>query len=181
MARYEGMWAVAGGWAVDLFLGRETRAHADLDIAVLRSEQTRLRRLLNGADVRKAQRGATTPWMPDERLALPTHEIHATWPGGESMEFLLNDVAPETNAWVFRRAPAVRRPLDLVIRTAEGVPYLSPEIVLLYKAKRPQPKDDADLAAALPHIDVEPRSWLASAIETAHGDHRWLTTINRSS
>ena len=27
-------WYVAGGWAIDLFLGRTTREHADLEIAV---------------------------------------------------------------------------------------------------------------------------------------------------
>jgi hypothetical protein len=27
-------WCVAGGWAIDLFLGRQTREHGDLEIAV---------------------------------------------------------------------------------------------------------------------------------------------------
>ena len=27
-------WAVAGGWAIDLVLGHETREHADLDLAI---------------------------------------------------------------------------------------------------------------------------------------------------
>jgi len=26
---YKGQWAIAGGWAIDLFLGRSTRAHAE--------------------------------------------------------------------------------------------------------------------------------------------------------
>ena len=29
-------WWVAGGWALDLFLGRMTRPHHDVDVAILR-------------------------------------------------------------------------------------------------------------------------------------------------
>ncbi|MCL4541605.1 MAG: hypothetical protein M1396_04620 [Chloroflexi bacterium] len=32
-------WFIAGGWAIDLFLGRQTRAHKDVEIAVLRQDQ----------------------------------------------------------------------------------------------------------------------------------------------
>jgi hypothetical protein len=33
-----GVWCVAGGWALDLWLGKQTRAHHDLEIAVLRPD-----------------------------------------------------------------------------------------------------------------------------------------------
>jgi alpha-D-ribose 1-methylphosphonate 5-triphosphate synthase subunit PhnH len=36
--------------------------------------------------------------------------------------------------------------------------------VLLYKSKAPRPKDEADLALALPRLDNEARVWLAEAI-----------------
>jgi hypothetical protein len=32
-------WFVVGGWALDLFLGRETRSHKDIDIAIFREDQ----------------------------------------------------------------------------------------------------------------------------------------------
>jgi hypothetical protein len=32
-------WWVAGGWAIDLFLGRQTRHHADTDVLVLYRDQ----------------------------------------------------------------------------------------------------------------------------------------------
>jgi len=31
-------WWIAGGWALDLFVGSETRPHQDLDIGILRGE-----------------------------------------------------------------------------------------------------------------------------------------------
>ena len=37
---------MAGGWAIDLFLGRETRNHQDIDIAIFREDQFELRRHL---------------------------------------------------------------------------------------------------------------------------------------
>jgi hypothetical protein len=32
-------WWISGATAIDLFLGRETRSHADLDVGVLRRDQ----------------------------------------------------------------------------------------------------------------------------------------------
>jgi hypothetical protein len=177
MAAYPGRWAIAGGWALDLFLGQQTRPHGDVDIAVIRDEQRQLRRFLEGADARVAERGVLRPWAPDEQLDAPLHEIHATWPDGMKLEFLLNDVDSGANAWEFRRDARVRRPLERVIRSRDGVPYLSPEVVLLYKAKIRSAKDDADLLAVLPHLGSDDREWLASAIELAHGPHVWLDML----
>lgn len=35
-------WWVAGGWALDLHLGRQTRAHADVDVLVLRDDLSKV-------------------------------------------------------------------------------------------------------------------------------------------
>lgn len=32
-------WAVAGGWAIDLWLGEQTREHHDLEVVVARTDQ----------------------------------------------------------------------------------------------------------------------------------------------
>ena len=37
-ARVCAPWWIAGGWAIDTFLDRETRAHKDLDVGVLRRD-----------------------------------------------------------------------------------------------------------------------------------------------
>ena len=46
MAGFRRPWFIAGGWAIDLFLGRVTREHADIEIAVLRTDQQFLRQHL---------------------------------------------------------------------------------------------------------------------------------------
>ena len=44
MASYPHRWWFAGGWAIDFFVGRATREHADIEIGVFREDQMTLRR-----------------------------------------------------------------------------------------------------------------------------------------
>jgi len=62
----------------------------------------------------------------------------------------------------------------VIEHTQDGIPFGRPEIVLLFKAKHARPKDDGDLAAALPHLGAERRDWLREALELVHPGHRWL-------
>ena len=41
------LWAFCGGWAIDLFIGEVTREHEDVEIAISRTEQHRLRSYLD--------------------------------------------------------------------------------------------------------------------------------------
>lgn len=44
-------WWIAGGWAIDLHLGRQSRAHADVDVLFLRADQLSVQRHLTGWDL----------------------------------------------------------------------------------------------------------------------------------
>jgi hypothetical protein len=80
--------------------------------------------------------------------------------------------------WVCRRDPSLRRPVaDAIEHTRDGIPYLAPEIVLLFKAKHVREKDQADLARALPLLEPERRRWLAAALRTVHPDHAWIELV----
>ena len=84
----------------------------------------------------------------------------------------------ESDTWVFRRDPRVRLPLERAIATTpEAIPYLRPEIVLLFKAKAPSAKDEADRAAALPQVDQPARVWLREALQLVHPSHEWLAAL----
>ncbi|MEJ7812349.1 MAG: hypothetical protein WKG32_18205 [Gemmatimonadaceae bacterium] len=175
-------WAIAGGWALDLALGHESRTHADVDIAVFRDDQGALRAHFAGWTLTYMDAGERHSWAPGRWLELPVHEVYAASPdpAGPTLELLLNERAGTD--WVFRRDPAIRLPIARALRTtASGLPVLAPEIVLLYKAKAPRAHDDADFVMTHAVLSTAGRAWLADAIAHCHPGHRWLRALTSAS
>lgn len=181
-------WYVAGGWAIDLFVGRVTRAHEDLDVAVGRRDQEALHAHLAGWTwVKAAPRpGAEpgedweqTPWADGEWLGPPLHQVFALPPGGgagDVLGFLLNEVAD--GEWAFRRNRQIRRPArELGLRAHRGISIMAPEIVLAYKAKYLRPKDQHDFDVSTPLLDAEQRAWLARTLALCHPGHPWVARL----
>lgn len=174
-------WFIAGGWAIDLLLDRATRLHEHVDVAILRRDQRALRSHLADWVLTKAipgARGGLAPWSPDETLMPPIHEVHASPPddGGERFEILLQESF--VDEWRFRRNIAVTRPLDLLgARSPREIPILRPEIVLLFKAKRPREADELDFANVAPLLSAEARAWLREALVACHPGHRWAAQL----
>jgi hypothetical protein len=174
-------WWVAGGWAVDLFVGEPSREHHDLDVAVLRPDQLAVQGYLSGWDLRVAHGGRLTRWAGGRWLAAHEHEV---WGRPEPaspwrLELLVEDL--DGDQWVYRRNPAVRLPLArLGRRTAAGVPYLRPEVVLLYKAKGPRAHHEHDARVAIPRLSGSGRAWLAAAIAADMPDHPWLPLLTQA-
>jgi hypothetical protein len=174
-------WWVAGGWAVDLFVGEPGREHHDVDVAVLRPDQLTVQGCLEGWDLRVAHGGRLTRWAGGRWLADHEHEV---WGRPEPaspwrLEVLVDN--QDRDQWVYRRNPAVRLPLGrLGRRTAAGVPYLRPEVVLLYKAKGPQAHDEHHARVAIPRLSRSGRAWLAAAIAADMPGHPWLPLLSRA-
>ena len=172
-------WWIAGGWGIDLWLGEQTRDHLDLDVAVLRRDQVVFWEKLSDWDLHLATApGVLSPWS---QSAVP-EPLHAVWcrPTPESewaFEVLLND--SQGDEWLFRRDHSVCLPLaELGSRTSDGLPFLNPEVILLYKAKNVRENDQADLLASLSRLDPEARAWLRSAIGQVHPGHEWLGVLD---
>jgi len=174
LANYQVGWSIAGGWAIDLFLDRTTRPHADVDVAVFRDEQDVLRTSFPEWDFQLAIDGKLVPWEPGRRVDLPLHEIHATSPAG-TIEFLLNE--RHDDRWVYRRDSRIERPMASAILRSATIPILAPEIVLLYKSKNSRTTDEADLASVAPHMSAESRQWLASALQLSAPGHPWIDRL----
>jgi hypothetical protein len=66
---------------------------------------------------------------------------------------------------------------EVVERTADGVPYLAPEVVLLFKARNARNKDEADLYTVLPELDDARLRWLDGALALVDPDHPWRGTV----
>lgn len=71
------------------------------------------------------------------------------------------------------------RPLTSLTRqTPAGIPYLAPEIQLLFKAKPvPLAKDEHDFATAVPLLDETGRTWLAAALKLSSPEHPWIERL----
>ncbi|WP_234432703.1 nucleotidyltransferase domain-containing protein [Streptomyces sp. MUSC 125] len=125
-------WWIAGGYAIELAVGRALRPHGDIDVLVLRRDQAPVRDLLGAWDLYVAAspgRGSLRACRPGEVLRPPLHDIwcrrtpQAPW----SVQRMLDEA--EGDRWVSRRDPAVRLPIDRLGRTsATGIPYLAPEV-----------------------------------------------------
>jgi len=83
------------------------------------------------------------------------------------------------NVWRYRREPFVPRSKEkMSLRSASGIPYLAPELVLLFKSKNKsnheRTKDQADFETALPHLDPERRAWLRWALVATFPERVWI-------
>ncbi|RCV54591.1 nucleotidyltransferase domain-containing protein [Marinitenerispora sediminis] len=174
-------WWIAGGHAIALAVGHVFREHGDIDVLLLRRDQLAVQRLLPTWEWWAADPpGTLRPWAAGETLPAGVHDVWCR-PGPAQpwrIQILLDEA--DGREWVSRRDPRVRRPLDrLGAVSPEGVPYLRPEVQLFYKAQRPRPKDEQDLAAALPVLGSGQRRWLAGAISLAYGDHPWTGRLHQ--
>ncbi len=178
MRDFKPSWFVAGGWAIDLFLEKETRLHQDIEIAIFRKDQAALHFHFDEWLFHKFVKGEPIVWHKDEWLALPTHEIHSFNETAQpsQIEILLNE-SNETE-WIYRRNQEVRRSLNKVqLESDTGVKFLCPEIVLLYKSTNPLAKDEQDFQAVVKYLDLEQKEWLKEAIKICNSNHRWLQSL----
>lgn len=169
-------WYVAAGWAIDLFLGSATREHEDIEIAVAEHDFPYFAARLADCELFVAGSGRIEPLT--EASLKATHQTWVLDP--RSREWRL-DIFREPSAdgqWVSRRDARVRLDYDhLILRTAAGIPFACPEVVLLFKAKARRAKDEADFARVLPHLDGGRRAWLRSALDMSHPAHPWLLRL----
>jgi len=173
---YSGNWMIAGGWGIDLFLNKETRNHHDIEIAIPRKDQNRIKEYLKSWDIYYIQKGEKKIWKDHIELILPIHEIHCYKREAE-IEILLNEFSDDK--WVFRRNPKIEYPMESVILKSEiGIPILSPEIILLYKAKNIKEKDNFDFQNIISKLETKKRNWLFNSISETYGfKHQWIEKI----
>ena len=176
----------AGGWAIDLHLGRITREHHDVDVLVMRRDQLELHKALKQFSLKKIiphpdgliNRGTVAEWPAGERLELPVHQINAYRAGEAEPAFQVMLAESSDTEWIFRRNPEIRMPISRMgFYPLWGLPYLAPEIVLLFKAKHLEARDRIDFDNALPALSAEARRWLRDAIEKTHPGHEWLNAL----
>ncbi len=170
-------WGIAGGWALDLHIGRQTRQHKDIDIIVFRHDQQEVYSYLSQDWILyKAYKGTLEIWEGE-----PLEQVNDIWmKKGETsawaFQFMFVDQVEEY--WIYRRHPSIRRKAsDIFLTTQEPICYLRPEIQLLYKGGSSviREKDDLDWQTILPYLTIEEKEWLVSGLKGQFPEgHRWI-------
>ena len=171
-------WYVVGGWALDLWHGRQTRDHEDLEFAVLREDIERARSLLGKLTFFTVVDGQID-YLPSS--VPPAAHVAQLW-GADSVEGRWRvDMMPERGTpatWVYKRDLSLTMPRSAMIRkTSDGLPFLAPAAILLFKAKHRRDKDEKDFDLALPRLAASERDDLRRWLEKLHPDHDWIARL----
>lgn len=179
LAGFERPWWVVGGWAIEAASGYQ-REHEDTDISLLSCDVPAFVEFLKGR------------WHVWNNVGGVLHPLGDRWPTVDEPDSQLWLRADARSPWVLdvpltpddegrwtnKRLPGhVASVEDVTWVADDGIRYLSPEIVLLFKARLMRPKDDPDLEATLPVLSADRRAWLRAAIAELIPDHPWLARL----
>lgn len=168
-------WWISGGYALESHVGRSWRLHRDIDVGVVRSDAPLVARVLAGWDLRVAASGALSRWEGRE-LVDGENNIWARRHPDSPWQIDLTICDGTATHWVYRRDPTFQLPwIDAVLTTAHGVPYLAPELQLLFKSKDPRPKDNADVQVVIPLLG--PRA--LALLDVRLRGHPWRSLVAR--
>ncbi len=177
-ASFPGQWWIAGGWAIDLWIGRQTRQHEDIDVLICRTDQAALFDLLPGWEIHAAgMPNGLTLWEPATPFPAEVHDIwcrpraDAPW----TLQVMLLET--EGDRWIFRRDSRIGGPLDRLGHLRDGVPFLVPEVQLLFKSKAQRAKDQADLQNVLQTMPEDRIRWLLAALALHDPGNSWCPVL----
>jgi hypothetical protein len=188
MSSFRSWWALCGGWAVDAWLGEETRDHVDVDITVFEHDQRAVFEQLAGWNViahdAMVDQETTVPW-DGRRLVLPAH-VHARSDDALELEVLVNTRSGDE--WVLDAEPAIGVPISAATAVSPwGLPTVVPEILLFYKGTayfgdeemtKRRSHDDVDFEALVGRLIPAERAWLREAVSVRYPNHPWLPRLS---
>ena len=198
-------YAFCGGQALDLFLGYESRVHGDIDVCAFWEDRDRIIRymqaqgfevyeMLGGGRAHHITEGSeplqarknifccregcplVKTYPPDEDGCCWMEFFHTGQTELDYIEFLFNDKTRE--AFEYARNREITLGLDRAVLNAGGIPYLAPELCLLYKSTDVEREGyQQDFELAWKTMDPSRRAWLRNALLRAYpGGHPWTDT-----
>jgi hypothetical protein len=164
----------AGRWICS---AADRRAHGDIEIAIPAASFPEVRSRFPGYVFDAAGSGRIWEDATPDELA----SVHQTWLRDPATGNYLLDVfrgPHDGDTWICRRDESIRFPYsEIIYHTQDSIPYLAPELVLLFKAKHARQKDQADFDATIPHMTPAQRETLGELLARAHPEHRWLADL----
>ena len=198
-------YAICGGHAIDLFLGKKTRPHKDLDVVIYWEDRDKIvQHMLNeGWDIYEPcgtqylhkitkisdqMRVKSNIWCikpSNQHYKCTEHENNMfaiDFDNTEQteldyIEFLFNTRVE--GYFLFSRNHDVRLKINQSVIHVNNIPCLFPEIVLLYKSNASDDSDyQLDFDNATKEMSLEQLSWLKEALVTMFPDgHKWLNSL----
>ena len=194
-------WAVCGGFALDLFLEKEIRRHSDIDICVFEKDRDKILhymlqndwnvyefrgqgkvRPLNSALSSECGRNLMctkdncdiVKFYPCDDADLLWYEFfHTGIEKLDYLEFLFNTA--DNEYFIFSEEKGIKRKLSDAILFKNNIPYLAPEIVLLYKSSRSDNIEyNYDFEQTYSHMNDEQKAWFDNNLNVLYPEgHMW--------
>ena len=195
-------WAVCGGFALELFLGKTIRAHGDIDICVFEKDRDAILRFLldrgwrvyefrGQGKVRPLMKGMQSDpgrnlmcltegcdfvkFYPCEDTGLLYHQFfHKGMKKLCYLDCLFSAVRGDN--LVLDPKKGVEREMSKAILSRNGIPYLAPEIALLYKAgNSDNPDYQLDFEETFPHLNEDQRERFLQGMRRLYPEgHPWI-------
>lgn len=196
-------WILSGGWAIDVHLNRITRERCDLDISVPYSDRLIGIEFFLKKDW-QIEGKLFDGFKTLSKISDYDEGIHYFWSFPKGVEFISEYVDDRGNRriaynrktqseldylevfldriedgqFIYRRDQRIKRRVDRAILERNGVRYLAPELVLLFKSKNLSGKNLQDFNTTINSITGEALVWLNDAISLLYGStHAWLAHL----
>jgi hypothetical protein len=172
------VWYIVGGWALDLWHGQQTRSHGDLEFAVLLEGADDLRKFFPELEFFLAREGTLNHLSHAAKTPTDATQL---WGADMSTGCWRVDMMVErgtAEVWQYKRDPAFTLPRAAAVhKTTNGIPFLAPALVLLFKAKHRREKDEVDFQTALPKLTAQEKADLRGWLGRLHPGHVWIDRL----
>ena len=173
-------WWIAGGYAIELFIGKSIRSHEDIDVLIKRDDQLIVQEYLSSWELYQATYPGLKLWEKEEFLLGRYRDIWCRHDSNSSWKFQLILFDTDNDEWIFKRDPSIKGSLkDMGQLSKNGINYISPEIQLLYKAKpETLEKDLIDFDKTIPLLNNKAYNWLLQCLKKRFPEgHNWIKTL----
>lgn len=153
-------WYLAGGIALDEFLGRKTRDHEDMDILVNFKYLERILEYFKSYKVYTARNGSLSLTLFNE-----IHSTDSLWIAKDDEESFIIQILffeEEAGQWVYKRDNTIRKRIEEIYFVRNDMKIIQPEIQLLYKmdSSDVREKDLYDYQNVFPVLEERQKEWL---------------------
>ena len=159
-------WWLAGGYALDCYLGKTTREHEDMDIIVLRDDQLVIQEYLHNFDLFIAHK-TLRKWYKGDIVDSPIQDIWVREKSTNSFKLQIMMVDNDEEKILFKHKSSITFSLLDFGFSKCDMQIIKPEIQLLYKFwnKEYREKDILDLIFVLPKLARVEIDWLCTHLQ----------------